>query len=88
MSAQAVRLRDIAPRIGRARDGLLEDWRRERAGRMHHQRLLLAAERLVAHRELQLVRALNTRKGRYIVERQRKLDSALRQLRQLERTAA
>jgi len=84
----AVRLRDIAPRLAKARDGLLDDRRRERAGREHIARLKLRAERNLAHRELQLVRASSTRDGRYIAERQRKLRAAQEQMAKLNDLAA
>lgn len=66
------------PRLARARDGYLVDRARAAAWerRMDYERLRL--DRLVAHRELQLVRAYTTRDWRYIRERQRKLTEAQR----------
>lgn len=73
-------LHDIAPRLARARDQLVEDRRREKAERKRRGYLSLRAERLVAHRELQLVRAMSTGNGKYIMARRRKLKAAQRQL--------
>lgn len=75
-----MRLADIAPRLAKARDQLLEDRRRERAERRRLAQLTLSAERNLAHRELQLVRAFHTGKPKYIAERQRKLDAAKREV--------
>lgn len=77
-----VRLRDIAPRLALARDQALNEIlvRRHVERRLSDERL--RAERLVAHRELQLIRA-GARPGshghghaRYLGIRQRKLDQA------------
>ena len=82
-----VRLRDIAPRLAKARDdwyaervqqrraaaALVDQRRRDHADRLGRQ---LQLEWLVAHRELQLVRAAATRSSRYIRRRQRLLDEA------------
>jgi hypothetical protein len=88
------RLAVFAPRLARARDALVEQLRRERRERGRLRALVTKAERLVAHRELQLVRAYATAKGSYIKERQRKLRAAQRErasyeqrLGQLERSA-
>lgn len=82
-----VSLRDIAPRLARARDALVAQMRQERIDRHLHRKRDLELERLVAHRDLQLVRAMNTRNGRYIKERQRKLREAQRLLDQHRRAA-
>lgn len=76
----AVSLHDIAPRLARARDGLLAQRRHERFLRHSHRERELSLERLVAHRELQEVRAANTGNGRYIAARARKLKAAQRML--------
>ncbi len=73
-------LHDIAPRLARARDQLREERRKERIARDRHRRESLKAERLVAHRELQLERANATGKGRYIMARRRKLRAAQREM--------
>lgn len=75
-----VSLHLIAPRLAKARERLLSDLRRERIERHRWREEDLRLERLVAHRELQLVRALNTRKLAYIEIRQHKLDKARRWL--------
>ena len=54
--------------------------RREREGRRHKLRLEQRAERNLAHRELQLVRAQATGDGRYIARRERLLDAAKQRL--------
>lgn len=70
------RLADIAPRLARA----VEAERRVIAARVLRERRkqseILRLERLVAHRELQLVRAYSTCDRRYIKRRAEKLDSA------------
>ena len=71
-----MKLSDIAPRLGRARDQILEERRtvRERRRRLIADRLRL--DQLVAHRELQYVRALKTGRRRYMDTRARKLEEA------------
>lgn len=80
-------LHDIAPRLARARDQLVEERRRERAGREHIARLKLRAERNLAHRELQLARASAADNGRYIAERHRKLAAARAQMARINEVA-
>lgn len=72
----ATKLADIAPRLARARDQILEERRlaRERRRRLIDDRLRL--DRLVAHRELQYIRALKTGRRRYMDTRARKLEEA------------
>ena len=53
---------------------------RERAARLRADEKLYQAERLVAHRELQVVRAYSTRDRRYIAKRERKLADAREQV--------
>jgi hypothetical protein len=57
-----------------------EHERREREGRRHKLRLEARAERNLAHRELQLVRAQSTGRRGYIAEREAKLESARAEL--------
>lgn len=78
------RLADIAPRLARARDAWEQEIADARQYRRWRRRRWLELERLVSHRDLQLVRAYNTGNGKYIRERQRKLESAKRMLRQFE----
>ncbi len=81
-----MRLSDVAPRLARARDEW-EDMAREhrRQARVRATKRL-QVERLVAHRELQLLRAGASGNRRYIAERQRKLDAALRAQQRLQTT--
>lgn len=67
------KLHEIAPRLARARDSLVLQRREERKERTMARDALYAAERTLAHRELQLVRAQNSGRRRYIIERERKL---------------
>lgn len=71
----------VAPRLERAHR--LERAARAEARRARHRarEAELAAERLVAHRDLQLVRAYSVGDGRYIRRRERKLEQARAQLR-------
>lgn len=73
-------LASVAPRLARARDQHEADiaarWQYERLRTMK----LLEAERVLAHRELQLVRAFATGRGRYIRYRQDKLAEAQRKV--------
>lgn len=71
-----VSLHDIAPRLARARDGLIEERRVARLARERFSEEKLRLERLLAHRELQLARAYVTDSGRYIAARQGKLREA------------
>ena len=76
-------LRENCPRLARARDDLLRLREDARQAERRRTTALLEWERVLAHRELQLVRAYNTGNGRYITERQRKLDVARRQVARL-----
>jgi hypothetical protein len=69
-------LAEIAPQIARARDA--EVLRRRQAGRrrLAARREQLKYERLVAHRELQLIRAGRGSSPGYIAQRQRKVEHA------------
>jgi hypothetical protein len=68
------------PRLAKARDDHERQVRDRRQAARQRSDALLSAERNLAHRELQLVRAFHTGKGRYIAERQRKLDAARRKV--------
>jgi hypothetical protein len=67
-------LRRLAPRLCAAYDGLVDEFKLA----SHQHRIagdeLLSADRCLAHRELQLVRAGRTGRGAYALERHRKLD--------------
>lgn len=81
-------LHQVAPRLARAREQRREELRVASAERRHVLQLLLAAERCVAHRELQLQRAFVTGNGKYIAERFRKLSQAQRELERLQKRHA
>ncbi len=83
-----MKLHEIAPRLAQARGLLVEILRRERDERFRQRARELKAERLVAHRELQLVRAQMTGDRRYIARREDKLKRALRERARIERRAA
>jgi len=78
-------LRLIAPRLGLARDQFLAE--REALAKAQRRRAnaLLRLQWLVAHRELQLLRAGATDKRRYIATREKKLAAARRELDELLR---
>jgi hypothetical protein len=83
-----VSLHDIAPRLAKARDQYLAERAERSRIAVARASKLLELQRLVAHRELQLIRAEHTGNRRYIRERQDKLDSARRRLQTIERLAA
>lgn len=68
-------LHDIAPRIARARDQYLEERARIERERRHLADERLRLERLVAHRELEFLRAGAYRTGhrQHVKERSKKL---------------
>lgn len=73
-------LASLAPRLALARDqhnAMVAD-RERQILRLQHE--LLPLERLVAHRDLQLIRASAIGRGRYIDARRRKLTAAQRAL--------
>jgi hypothetical protein len=80
-------LADRCPRLAKARDDHERHVRDDRQAARQRSDALLSAERNLAHRELQLVRAMHTGKGRYIAERQRKLKAARRKVAILRGTA-
>lgn len=71
----------IAPRLAKAHRERTREIEAERAQEQHRRTMLLRAQRLVAHRELQLVRAGWTHSPRYIAERERKLEAARAEMR-------
>lgn len=73
------------PRLARARDQFVAE--RERAWQEERRRAAqqLELERLVAHRELQYLRAAATRNRRYAEARARKLAAAERDLERVRR---
>lgn len=73
-------LRDNCPRLALARDQFLREKRRREIRYMQLVDDRLRAERLVSHRDLQLIRSYQRRDLRYIKRRQDKLDSAKRLL--------
>lgn len=81
-------LAEIAPGLAYSRDQIVRRRHLEGRRKLNERRLLLAAERLVAHRELQLIRAGNGHGSKYIAARQRKLVAAQRQLDRLRAEAA
>jgi hypothetical protein len=72
----AFRLASVAPRLAKARDERVLELRAEAWARRRRMRQELALDRLIAHRELQLVRAYGTGNARYIRARERKLAEA------------
>jgi hypothetical protein len=73
-------LTDIAPRLARARDAYLIALRQEDTERLRLICLISDIERLVAHRDLQLIRSESRgrarRNAKYMAYRQRKLANA------------
>lgn len=68
-----MKLADVCPRLARARDQYLAE-RAARAARLRRlAREQHRTERLLAHRELQLIRAGATNDGRYVKRRADKL---------------
>lgn len=80
-------LAELAPRLHRAHQA--EAQRLYAACRERHcvRGALLSAERLVAHRELQLARAYSTRSPKYMAVREHKLADARRKLARLQARA-
>lgn len=73
-----ISLHTIAPRLARARDAWIEFERQRDIERLRLADLRLDLERLVAHRDLQLIRAglAGRRRRRYLEQRQAKLTAA------------
>jgi hypothetical protein len=74
------RLADVAPRLARARDARATELIKEARERRRHTTRLMELERLVAHRELQFLRAGATGSRKYVAGRARKLAAARRAL--------
>ena len=64
------------PRLALARDKHELAWRERKADELKRARDLARLESLVAHRELQLIRAGSIGRGRYIDVRRRKYEQA------------
>lgn len=79
------RLADIAPRLARARDQIVEERRRLAEVERGLSERWMQVRWLVEHRDLQLLRAGAKGDRHYIAERQRKLDRARRQMQWLDR---
>lgn len=76
-------LRDIAPRLARARDQWIAEQTRLYVERRLAEHRWHEARRRLDHRELQLLRSVSARRPRsYISQRQRKLDEARRLMRE------
>lgn len=73
-------IREFAPRLALARDQLIKERREARERRMWLRDRKLDAERLVSHRELELIRANSRGKRSAIWRRHRLLDEAIREL--------
>jgi hypothetical protein len=73
-------LAQFAPRLARARDQLVEQRWRQRQERRWLRDQVLESERVLAHRELQLIRAGATRSGWRIRRRTRLLAEIREQL--------
>lgn len=78
-------LHELAPRLARARDAWVAWEAQRRAWTIWHTHQVLKLERLVAHRDLQLCRALATGKGGYIDRRRQLLEKAQRDLDRFQR---
>lgn len=73
------------PRLARAHRERRAELVAEREARFRARRMHQDALRILAHRELQLIRACATGDGRYIVRRQAKLAQAMSRLELAER---
>lgn len=81
-------LATVAPRLAAAHRAERRRLGELAAARRRERELVLRLARLVAHRDLQLVRAGTTRDGRYIDRRAKKLEHARSALRAAERRLA
>jgi hypothetical protein len=77
-------LHDVAPRLALARDQWVEEQRVEAVREMRLVNARLRADRLLAHRELQALRAGTTKSRSYVRQRYRKLDQAKKIRKRLE----
>ncbi len=82
--ADLARERDVAPRLGRARDQWLAEQQRLKAEADRRERQLFRARKLLEHRELQFLRAAASGSRTYARKRSRKLDAAERIMREAE----
>lgn len=80
-------LGSVAPRLALAHRERRAELAAERAARRHARNAVLRWEWIVAHRELQLVRAGATGDGRYIDRRRHKLAVAEKRLRSARQRA-
>jgi hypothetical protein len=72
------------PRLAKATSDFYRHREYERQIERNRTTALLGAQRLLAHRELQLVRAFNTRDPKYIRRREQKLRAARSMVNRLE----
>jgi hypothetical protein len=79
-----ISLHDVAPRLARARDQHVAEVRERAQRRAEAETLRVNLDRLVAHRELQLLRAGATNDREYVARRSRKLAAAQRARARLE----
>lgn len=75
------------PRLARARDQHNAHVRQQAVDRRRHAELLCRAEQLLAHRELQLIRAEATGDAKYIRKRHGKLVAARAAVESIRRAA-
>lgn len=87
----AFSLHDVAPRLARARDAWIveqilfaAEQRREAQREIRLATKRLKADRLLAHRELQALRAETTGNPQYVRQRLRKLEAAQRKRKALK----
>jgi predicted transcriptional regulator len=73
-------LADHCPRLARAQEAARRFAGYDRAIERSRTTALLEAQRVLAHRELQLIRAMATNDAGYIAERARKLDASRRRV--------
>jgi hypothetical protein len=78
-------LAERCPGLAKAHRARRAELAAEREARFRARRMHQDALRILAHRELQLIRACATGDGRYIVRRQAKLAQAKRRLKLAER---
>lgn len=79
----AFSLHSVAPRLARARDEREAEHRQDVVKEMRLIDARLRADRLLAHRELQDIRAIYTKNPKYMRYRRRKLDVAREQRKKL-----
>jgi len=84
MTVRPFDLASIAPRLALARDQVVAERAAFAKAEAAYQKRKLQLEWLIAHRELQLARGGFTRDRRYIAWRTRKLETARRELADLQ----